>query len=102
MGESPHVLRCYGLEEVHLGVNSLRLEYAPLGDVRKFIREHKTQPLAEEIRLRMALDAALGLGHVHNRGVQHCDISCRNLFLCDGYRVKSATLAGPASKDMIR
>jgi hypothetical protein len=33
LGEHPHILRCYGLEEVHPGVNSLRLEYAPLGDV---------------------------------------------------------------------
>jgi len=38
LGEHPQVLLCFGLEEVHPGVNSLRLEYAPLGDVRRFIQ----------------------------------------------------------------
>ncbi|KAL2015638.1 hypothetical protein VTK56DRAFT_5078 [Thermocarpiscus australiensis] len=94
MGENPYILRCYGLEEVHPGNHSLRLEYAPLGDVRKYIREHKSTPLPEAVRLQMALDTALGLSHVHRRGVQHCDISCRNLFLFDGYRVKIGDFGG--------
>lgn len=87
LGEHPNILRSYGLEEVHAGINSLRLEYAPLGDVRKFIK-HTTTPLTKGIRLRMALDTALGLYYIHTRGVQHCDISCRNLFLFLDYRVK--------------
>lgn len=94
LGEHPHILRCYGLEEVHPGVNSLRLEYATLGDVRKFIREHKAAPLSTGIRLRMALDSALGLSHVHLKRVQHCNMSCRNLFLFDNYRVKIGDFGG--------
>lgn len=94
LGEHPNILRCYGLEEVHPGINSLRLEYAPLGDVRKFIREHGAEPLAEHIRLQMALDTALGLSHLHAKGVQHCDLSCRNLLLFDDYRVKLGDFNG--------
>lgn len=41
LGERPNILRCYGLEGVHTGVNALRLEYAPLGDVRGFIKKSK-------------------------------------------------------------
>ncbi|KAH6715846.1 hypothetical protein BKA61DRAFT_719918 [Leptodontidium sp. MPI-SDFR-AT-0119] len=66
-------------EEVHPGINSLRLEYAPPGD---------------GIRLRMAIDTALGLSHIHARKLQHCDISCRNLFLIDNYRVKIGDFGG--------
>ncbi|TPX14837.1 uncharacterized protein E0L32_004946 [Thyridium curvatum] len=94
LGEHPHILHCYGLEEVHPGINSLRLEYAPFGDVRKFIREHKAAPLTKGVRLRMALDTALGLSHIHARRVQHCDMSCRNLFLFDNYRVKIGDFGG--------
>ena len=36
----------------------------------------------------MALDTATGVAYLHSRGVQHCDMSCRNLFLFDGFRVK--------------
>ncbi|RSL40192.1 hypothetical protein CEP54_016173 [Fusarium duplospermum] len=94
LGENPHVLYCYGLEEVHQGVHSLRLEYAPFGDVRKFIQQHKEAPLSMTIRMRMALDTALGLKHVHSRRVRHCDLSCRNLFLFHDYRVKVGDFGG--------
>lgn len=36
----------------------------------------------------MALDVATGLAYLHSKGVEHCDLSCRNLFLFDGFRVK--------------
>ncbi|TPX07600.1 uncharacterized protein E0L32_010699 [Thyridium curvatum] len=96
--DSEAVLRCRGLEEVHPGVHALRLEYAPLGDVRSFVRGRgggAAAPRPEEgVRLRMALDVALGLSHVHERGVQHCDLTCRNLFLFDDYRLKIGDFGG--------
>lgn len=94
LGEHPHILHCYGLEEVHPGVNSLRLEYAPLGDVRGFIKASKAAPPSKHIRLQMALDAARGLAHIHKMGVQHCDMTCRNLFLFDDYRLKIGDFGG--------
>lgn len=99
LGEHPHILRCYGLEEVHLGINSLRLEYAPLGEVRKFIKERKAAPLTKGIRLQMVLDTTLGLSHIHTRSVQHCDISCRNLFLFVNYRMKIGDFGGSLIED---
>ncbi|OAA63573.1 Protein kinase-like domain protein [Niveomyces insectorum RCEF 264] len=89
LGPHPQILTCYGLEEVHPGVHALRLELAPLGNVRQFIEDHVLSPPSMQERLQMALDVAHGLAHIHARGVQHADLSCRNLFLFPGYRVKA-------------
>ncbi|KAK5996118.1 Serine/threonine/tyrosine-protein kinase HT1-like protein [Cladobotryum mycophilum] len=94
LDEHPNILACHGLEEIHHNVNALRMEYAPLGDVRKYIRQHKETPLSIQIRLRMALDTAAGLSHMHSKNIQYCDMSCRNLLLFPGYRVKLADFGG--------
>lgn len=94
LGEYPHILRYYSLEEVYPGVNFLRLEYAPLGDMCSFIKKYKAAPLGKGIRLQMALDTALGLSHIHKMGVQHYDISYRNLFIFDNYRIKVGDFGG--------
>lgn len=88
LGKHPQVLKCFGLEEVHPGIHSLRLELAPLGNVRQFIEEHEDDRLPERSRLQMALDVAVGVSFIHSRGVRHTDLSCRNLFLFEGNRVK--------------
>lgn len=36
----------------------------------------------------MALDIVTGLSYLYSKGVQHYDMSCRNLFLFNGYRIK--------------
>ncbi|KAK4031952.1 kinase-like domain-containing protein [Parachaetomium inaequale] len=87
-GDHPQILKCFGLEEHCAGVHSLRLELAPRGCIRQFIAEHPFQPPPPRTRLRMALDVAMGVANLHFRGVKHCDMSCRNLFLFDGLRVK--------------
>ncbi len=81
LGQHPHVLECYGLVEVHSGVNSLRLERAPHGNIREFIRNNRKKPPCLDDRLRMALGVSSGIAHAHAKNVLHCDISCRNLFL---------------------
>ena len=78
----------FGLEELHPGIRSLRLELAPLGNVRQFIENHEKAAPSECTRFRVALDVAIGVSLIHSRGVRHSDLSCRNLFLFDGYRVK--------------
>lgn len=88
LGPHPNILTCYGLEEIHPGIHALRLELAPLGNVRDYIRKHKDAPPPKQVRLSMALDAAKGLSYVHSRQVQHSDMSCRNLLLFGDYRVK--------------
>jgi serine/threonine protein kinase len=105
LGEHPNILECYGLIEVHPGVLSLRLERAPYGNVREFIRINSATPLSQEDRLRMALGISSGMAHAHAKNVmhQHRDISCRNLFLFPGWCVKvgdfgSAAVDGDPSR----
>jgi len=88
LGEHPHILKCYGLVEVHPSVHSLRLERAPYGNVRQFIRNTRCTPPSEQDRLTMALGVPGGLAHIHAKNVIHCDISCRNLFLFPSWCVK--------------
>ncbi|KAK1766305.1 kinase-like domain-containing protein [Phialemonium atrogriseum] len=88
LGDHPQILRCFGLEQHCPGVHSLRLELAALGCVRQFIEEHADEPLPLHTRLRMTLDVVTGVDYLHSKGVQYCDMSCRNLFLFDRYRVK--------------
>lgn len=94
LGPHPQILRCFGLEEVHPEIHSLRLEVASLGNVRQYIEEHTDEPLPEHNRLQMAVDVAVGLSYVHSRNIQHADISCRNLFLFKDYRVKIGDFGG--------
>lgn len=87
VGTHPRILLCYGLLEVHPSIYSLRLELAPLDNVRQYIEDHP-EPLPELNRLQMALDVSVGLGYIHSREVQHADLSCRNLSLFDDFRIK--------------
>lgn len=43
----------------------------------------------------MALDVARALSYVHSRGVLTCDLSCRNIFLFPGFRIKVGDFGGP-------
>ncbi|TAQ83998.1 hypothetical protein B7494_g7681 [Chlorociboria aeruginascens] len=88
LGEHPHILRCYGLVEVHPNVRSLRLERASYGNIREFIRNNKTTPLSEESRLNIALGVSSGIAYMHSKNIIHCNISCRNLLLFPDLRVK--------------
>lgn len=94
LGPHPQILRCFGLEQVHPRVHSLRLEVAPLGNVRQYIEDHADEPPPEHNRLQMALDVAIGLAHAHSHKVQHADLSCRNLFLFEEYRIKLGDFGG--------
>ncbi|OAA57955.1 Protein kinase-like domain protein [Niveomyces insectorum RCEF 264] len=94
LGKHPQILHFYGVEEVGPGVHALRLERAPLGSVRGHIQSSPNTPPPERTRIRMSLDAALGLAHAHAKLVRHCDLSCRNLLLFDDFRVKIGDWAG--------
>lgn len=98
LGKHPQILQCYGLEEVHQGIHSLRLELAPLGNVCQFIKQHQECPLPEQTRLQMSLDVAVGLSHIHSKQIQHSDLSCRNLLLFEGHRVKICDFGGSIMK----
>ncbi|KAH7317304.1 kinase-like domain-containing protein [Rhexocercosporidium sp. MPI-PUGE-AT-0058] len=94
LGKHPRILTCFGLEEVHPGVHSLRLEMAPLGCIRTYIRKNANSPPPIQHRLQMALDVATGLNYMHLRGAMSCDLSCTNLFVFDELRVKLGDFGG--------
>jgi len=92
LGKHPRILTCFGLEEVNPGVHSLRLEMAPFGSIRAYMQLNSPPPIRQ--RLQMALDVATGLSYVHSRGVMSCDLSCANIFVFDGLRVKLGDFGG--------
>jgi serine/threonine protein kinase len=94
LGQHPQILTCFGLEEVHPGIHSLRLEMAPLGCVRAYIQKKADSPPPVHGRLQMALDVATGLSYMHSRGAMSCDLSSINLFVFDGLRVKLGDFGG--------
>ncbi|KUJ16515.1 kinase-like protein [Mollisia scopiformis] len=94
LGKHPRILTCFGLEEVHPGVRSLRLEMAPLGSIRAYIQNKSNSPPPIRQRLQMALDVAAGLSYIHLRGAMSCDLSCSNLFILDGLRIKLGDFGG--------
>lgn len=94
LGEHPQILKCFGLEEVHTGIFSLRLELASLASVREYIETNPDNPPPLQTRSQMALDVATGIAYIHSRGVWHSDISCRNFFLFSDFRVKIGDFGG--------
>lgn len=88
------ILECFGLEEEHPGIRSLRLEIAPLRSLRTYMRQTANNPLPVLRRLRMALDVAIGQGYLHSRGVMACDLSSTNLFVFDDLKVKLGDFGG--------
>ena len=98
LGKHPRILTCFGLEEVHPSVHSLRLEMAPLGSIRTYIYKNANSPPPIQHRLQMALDVATGLSYMHLRGVMSCDLSCTNLFVFENLRVKLGDFGGALLK----
>ncbi|KAH7346184.1 kinase-like domain-containing protein [Rhexocercosporidium sp. MPI-PUGE-AT-0058] len=94
LGNHSQILTCFGLEEVHSGVYSPRLEMAPLGSIRAYIQKNPNSPPPIRQRLQMALDVAAGVSYVHLRRALLCDLSCTNLFVFDGLRIKLGHFGG--------
>jgi serine/threonine protein kinase len=95
LGDHDRITRCYGLE-VFEGADqgcALRLERAPLGCLREHI-VRSPPPADMRVRLRMAVEFAQGVEHVHNCGVIWGDLSTRNALLFDGLKVKLCDFAG--------
>ncbi|RDL39420.1 Kinase-like protein [Venustampulla echinocandica] len=94
LGKHSRILTCFGLEEEHHGVHSLRPEMAPLGCIRAYIQKHAENTPPIQHRLQMALDVATGLSYVYLRGEMPCDLSCTNLFVFDKLRIKLGDFVG--------
>jgi serine/threonine protein kinase len=94
LGSHPHIPKYYGLVKVAAGVYSLRLELAQWGNLRDLIVATRQSPPPLDTRLKMALQTSFTLAYIHSKSVFHCDISCRNIFVCPGWCVKIGDFGG--------
>eukprot|EP01025_Chloroclados_australasicus_P059440 TRINITY_DN7514_c0_g2_i7.p1 TRINITY_DN7514_c0_g2~~TRINITY_DN7514_c0_g2_i7.p1 ORF type:complete len:812 (+),score=47.70 TRINITY_DN7514_c0_g2_i7:3-2438(+) len=85
--ENECILRCYGACQEQDNI-CLVLEFAPNGDLSRFIHNGNEKIPYEEI-LRIAFQLAEGLGYLHPH-VLHRDLKPQNVLLDENYNVKLA------------
>jgi TPR repeat protein/serine/threonine protein kinase len=95
----PRIVRLFGItKEPH----ALVMEYMPLGSLDKVLRQQK---LSYQQKLRIALDIALGLKYLHEKGITHRDLKSLNVLLEEKegqYRAKIADFGLAESKQISR
>ncbi|ELR13222.1 serine/threonine kinase [Acanthamoeba castellanii str. Neff] len=85
--DHPHVVKLIGLSITDGGSPMLVMELMPRGSLRDLL-SNRSVKLTWSRRLRMLRDAALGIAHLHERGVLHRDIKSSNLLVDDDWSVK--------------
>ncbi len=85
--QSDYLVRLRGivLEKPHY---SLVMEYMPGGDLFHMLKS--SQELNWTMRYRISLDMAIGLHHLHQRGILHRDLKSLNVLLDMNFRAKLA------------
>eukprot|EP01116_Phalansterium_solitarium_P006900 TRINITY_DN19324_c0_g1_i1.p2 TRINITY_DN19324_c0_g1~~TRINITY_DN19324_c0_g1_i1.p2 ORF type:complete len:253 (-),score=25.66 TRINITY_DN19324_c0_g1_i1:342-1100(-) len=78
--DEPSLLGCRGYFE-HDGETYLVCEFASMGNVPQFVVASRPD---ESQKLKLALDLAIGLQTLHNRGVVHRDVKPDSCLVCEG------------------
>ncbi|TLD10241.1 hypothetical protein PgNI_05473 [Pyricularia grisea] len=95
----PRITQCLGLEKDTVGnAIALRLERAPMGDLRGFIEENSPPSIKQ--RAAMAANSAEGVKHLHSRKVTWGDLSTRNTLVFDGMDLKLCDFASAALENV--
>ncbi|KAK4365766.1 hypothetical protein RND71_013646 [Anisodus tanguticus] len=83
--DSPYIVRCFGANlTVEDGVilYNLMLEYASGGSLTDRLHNYNSGEGLPELEVKKhTKNVLLGLSHVHNRGIIHCDIKPGNILL---------------------
>lgn len=100
MGKHERILKFHGLETSFLDGQDLvskawavRLERAPHGSLRDNIVSSSADPPNLQTRLQLTVQFAEGVAYLHRHGVIWGDLSTRNVFLFDGWRIKLGDFA---------
>ncbi|RMJ00521.1 hypothetical protein CDV36_015926 [Fusarium kuroshium] len=100
LGEHERIVSYRGIE-LHQDTNeawALRLERAPYGSLRQHIidclQSPHRKPPDMNTRLRIAVEFAEGVQHVHDRDILWGDVSTRNALVFDHFRIKLCDFAG--------
>ncbi|KAH6889925.1 kinase-like domain-containing protein [Thelonectria olida] len=106
LGQHDCILGYFGLEATILGGSgsvpkawAVRLERAPYGSLRDYIINNSANPPDERTRLKLATQFTEGVAHMHLRGVVWGDLSTRNVFLFDQWRIKLGDFADSDQMD---
>ncbi|KAK7413896.1 hypothetical protein QQX98_007237 [Neonectria punicea] len=107
IGQHDCILRYHGLETSVLDSPSsaseawaVRLERSPYGSLRDCIMDGSANPPPQLTRLSLACQFSKGVAYLHQSGIIWGDLSTRNAFLFDEWRVKLGGFAGSDTLDI--
>ncbi|KAK7411996.1 hypothetical protein VNO78_03441 [Psophocarpus tetragonolobus] len=89
LNSSPYIVQCLGTEEEEQGKVNVFMEYMAGGSLADVARKFGGS-LEEEVVRVYTREILLGLKHLHQQGIVHCDVKCRNVLLGSSGNIKLA------------
>lgn len=88
LNSSPYIVQCLGTEEKQ-GKLNIFMEYMAGGSLAELVHKFGGS-LDEEVVRVYTREILLGLKHLHQHGIVHCDLKCKNVLLGSSGNVKLA------------